>query len=74
MIAIDVGAMVQTALDDRQRCRLAGVAEIHANMEASAHVLGLANRLRDRLGPVVALRAALALWDVLEAGSGNSVH
>jgi hypothetical protein len=72
MIAIDIAALVQTALDDRQRCRVAGIAP-SSNTEMAAHVVGLANRLRDRLGPGAAMRIAFTFWDSLTP-QGGQVH
>ena len=74
MIAVDVAALVQTAIDDLARCRLAGIAAPNVNSEVATHVVALAALLKDRLGAEAAMRAALTLWNVLEAGSGNSVH
>jgi len=74
MIAVDVSQLIKAALVDRHACRLAGIPKVDANSEVAAHVVGLANRLKDRHGAEAAMRAALTLWDVLEAGSGNSVH
>jgi len=73
MIAIDIAALVQTALDDRQRCRVAGIAPASSNTEMAAHVVGLANRLTDRLGPGAAMRIVFTFWDSLTP-QGGQVH
>jgi hypothetical protein len=53
---------------------LAGVAEIDPNSEAATYVVGLANRLRDRIGPRAAMRAAFMLWNELEVGAGETLQ
>jgi hypothetical protein len=74
MIAVDISALVQTAIDDRARCRLAGIAAPDANTEATTHLLALAARLRDRHGAAVAMRAAFVFWDSLEPEAGDTTH
>jgi hypothetical protein len=65
MIAVNISEMIEACLEDRARCRVAGVAEIDPNTEAASHVIALAGRLRGRLGPAAAMRAAFLFWDTL---------
>jgi hypothetical protein len=74
VIAVDVGAMINTMLADRARCRLAGIAAPDVNSELTTHLLALAARLRDRHGAAAAMRAAFQFWDELEVGAGEVVQ
>jgi hypothetical protein len=72
--SVDIAAMARAALEDRQLCRVAGVAEIDPNTEAAAHVIALVARLRDRRGARAAARAAFLFWDSLTPPEGGQVH
>jgi hypothetical protein len=74
MIAVSISEMIETCLQDRQLCRVAGIPEIDANSEAATHVIALAVRLRDRYGGARAMRIAFLLWNELEPGAGEAVH
>ena len=74
MIAVDISELIAASLEDRARCRLAGIAEIHPNSEAATHVAALAERLKDRYGAAAAMRIAFAFWDSLEAEAGDTTH
>jgi hypothetical protein len=74
MIAVDVSELIEAALADRQACRLAGIPEVNANSEVAAHLLALANRLRDRIGARAAMRVAFLFWDTLAAEPGETVQ
>jgi hypothetical protein len=72
--SIDIAQLIRAAVEDRARCRFAGIAETDANAEAAAYVTALANRLRDRLGAASAMRMAFAHWDSLEPTDGEARH
>jgi hypothetical protein len=74
VIAVDISDLIAANLEDRSRCRLAGIAEIHPNSEVTTHLLALAARLWDRHGGVAAMRAAFVFWDSLEAEPGDTTH
>jgi hypothetical protein len=74
VIAVDISDLIAASLEDRARCRLAGIAEIHANTEVTTHLLALAERLKDRYGAAAAMRAAFVFWDSLEAEPGDTTH
>jgi hypothetical protein len=72
--SVDVGQLIEAALEDRRLCRMAGLVPTDANAEVSSHLLALANRLRDRIGPRAAMRAAFTLWNELEVGAGETLQ
>jgi len=74
MTAVDISELIAASLEDRARCRLAGIAAPDANTEVTTHLLALAERLKDRHGAVAAMRAAFVFWDSLEAEATDTTH
>ena len=73
MIPVDIAALAKAAIEDADRCRLAGVDAPDDNMVPACHVRAIANELKGRLG-AGALRVAIEFWNTLEAEPGDTVH